>query len=226
MNEQEFDFLDFGAGKGGSLDFARRRLGGRRGLGIDKSRKNVEQLRNSGYDCIEGDITTLDLDDKAVKFVVMSHILEHLPDLDAVRQTIAGAVRISQDFIFIQGPWFDADDYLEKLGLKLYWSDWRGHPCHLTTRQLGEILRSMELTEHVIMGRDVISGSGDSAIHPLNSPGDQHDYEPQTHPEKPEITFDLRIYREMVCLVRLRPLPNWDQLLKARHGCEVIRAIP
>jgi hypothetical protein len=83
-----FDFLDFGASTGSSIEFARERLGGRRGLGVDLDPNKVETMRRCGYDCIQADVTGLDLPAKAVKFVLMSHFLEHLPDLECARKAI------------------------------------------------------------------------------------------------------------------------------------------
>ena len=72
----------------------------------------------------------------SVRFVTISHTLEHLRDLVEVRKTLGSAVKVATDFLFIRGPYFDADDLLQTQGLKFFWSDWSGHPCHLTTGQL------------------------------------------------------------------------------------------
>lgn len=218
---KDFDFLDFGSSKSGCIDFAKKRLGGKRGLGIDNNPVKVDEARKAGYDCVVGDITALDFQNDVVRFVTMSHVLEHLLDLNAVREVISCAAKVATDFLFIQGPWFDADQYLRSYGLKLYWSDWHCHPCHLTTKQLQEILHGLDLDDHVIMARIPIVDSADPAIHPITSPRGQHSYDPAVHPEKPnDVVFDIKIYREMVCYVRLRPLlSNWDRLIKARPSC-------
>ncbi len=132
FNLSDYDFLDFGASKGGAIDFAIQRLGGTKGLGIDRDPNKVQGMIERGYDCLLGDITRLPLPPDSVRFVTMSHILEHLPDLTVVKEAILCASRIASDFLFIQGPYFDADEYLKNNGLKYYWSDWHGNPCHLT----------------------------------------------------------------------------------------------
>ena len=43
-----YDFLDFGASSGGCIDFARAKLGGRNGLGIDRDPLKVAQMRAKG----------------------------------------------------------------------------------------------------------------------------------------------------------------------------------
>ena len=220
---KDFDFFDFGTGRGRCIDFAKFCLGGRRGLGIEKKREAAERLRDSGYDCIHGDVTSLEFPRDAVRFVTMSHFLEHLPDLRAVRSAVEAGATVASDFLFFEGPWFDADEYLKDLGLKLYWSDWHGHPCHLTTLQLREILQDLGLVDHVFLSGTPIRNSRDRAVHPLNSPPEQHDYVRSIHPEKPSVTFDVNVYREFACFVRLRPVGNWDQLLKARSAWKVLQ---
>ena len=219
------DFLDFGASKGGCIDFAVQNLGGRKGLGVDIDPKKVARMRALGYDCIEGDITKLDLPANSVRFVTMSHVLEHLPDLDAVGRAIKSAARVASDFLFIQGPYFDADAALARYGLKFYWSDWHGHPCHLTTSQLGGLLHAERLRHYVLMARVRVFDSEDPSIHPLSSPQDQHDYSAAVHPPKPMVVFDppafdRPLYREMVCVVKLRPFGGWEEVLRARRGCD------
>ena len=220
---REFDFLDFGSSsRGGCIRLTKNRLGGNRGLGIDKNKASVEKMREQGYDCIEGDIRALNVASDLVRFVTISHVFEHLPHLIAVRDTIACAARAASDFLFIQGPWFDADECLESHGLKFYWSHWHGHPCNLTTVQLWEILQELGLNDYVIKARVPVLDSLDPAIHPIGSARNQHDDDSVIHPRKPKVTFDIDIYREMVCYVRLRTLPNRDLLLKTRKGCTLL----
>ena len=202
---EDFDFLDFGASSGGCIDFARAKLGGRNGLGIDRDPKKIEQMRAKGYCGAVGDVTALDFPDDSVRFVTMSHVLEHLRDLGEVRRTLECASKVATDFLFIRGPYFDADDLLRDLGLKFFWSDWHGHPCHLTTGQLRTILRDLGLTDLNIEKKYVVKDSSHEAIHPSSSPRDQHEYVAGTHPDKPFVVFDPPLYKEMVCYVRLRP---------------------
>ena len=85
-------------------------------MGVDIDPRRVANMRACGYDCIEGDVTDLVLRRNAVRFVTMSHVLEHLADLSMVERTVASAARVAREFLFIQGPWFDADRYLEEQG--------------------------------------------------------------------------------------------------------------
>lgn len=217
-----YDFLDFGASKGGCIDFAISRLGGRKGLGVDNDPKKIEQMREAGYDCIAADATGDRFPSRAVRFVTMSHFLEHLPNQDAVRAALAIGARTARDFLFIQGPYFDGDDYLRSLGLKFYWSDWHGHRCHVTTQLLATMLDSLGLRHYMMMARKTVETSDDPAIHPLSSPRDQSAYVAGDHPPKPSIAFGRPLYHEMVCLVRLRRFVGWQQVLDARRGCSHI----
>ena len=221
MNIDGYDFIDFGASLGSSFQFAQERLGGIRGVGIDISPEKVRQMRENGFDCLEGDITRLDLPSQSVRFVIMSHILEHLPDLATVEKVVAAGARLVTDFVYITGPYFDADDYLESHGLKFYWSDWTGHPCHLKVSDLERTLRKLGLGEATFLVGDEVLDSNHPSIHPLDSPPNQHDYDAEKHPPKPYVKFDRPIWREMSCIVRARPLDEMDQLLRARA-----RALP
>ena len=216
-----YDFLDIGSSKGGSIDFARSKLGGRRGLGVDVNPANVEYLRSHGYDCLHGDISQMAFPAKSVRFAVMNHVLEHMP-LHKGYKAVECAKTVATDFVYIRGPYFDADAFLRSRGLKFYWSDWHGHTCHLTISLLQAVLRGLDLEDFAILGRTPVNDSLDDSIHPLESPRDQHQYNPGEHPPKPSIRFNPPLHREIVCLVRLRDIPYWQDLLEAHRDCEVI----
>ena len=227
VSMEEADFLDFGASKGGSIEFAKKVLGGRHGVGVDRDAAKVARMRELGYACLQEDITSLEFSPKCVRFVVMSHVLEHLPDFEAIRRTVESSARVARDFLYIQGPYFDADVALSTQGLKFYWSDWRGHTYPLTTWELISLLHELGWTSYVLMGRLPVVDSSHSAVHPLSSPRDQHDYDPEIHPPKPHIVFrrpvhKRRVYCEFVCVVRLRAFPGWEAIVSARPDCELI----
>lgn len=202
--KNDFDFVDFGSKSGGSMDYAIKHLGGIKGLGIDIRSDIVGEARKNGHNLLVGDATKLDIPDKAVKFTVLSHFLEHLPNIKSVDLAISNALRISTDFIYIQGPCFDDDEYLKRKGLITFWSNWTGHPCHLTTEQLTAILKTYEVKDIKLELKKPIQDSDDVCIHSLNSPIDQHDYDPKVHPPKPSlIKFNKDIYREFSCYVSI-----------------------
>lgn len=58
-------------------------------------------------------------------------------------------------------------------------------------------------------------------------PPDQHDYQIDVHPPKPAVRFarplyPSPVYKEMVCVVRLRDFDGWDDIIRARRGCELL----
>lgn len=215
-----FDFVDFGASHGGCIDFAKRSLGGENGFGIDLDINKVKGMQALGYQCIQGDITRLgDIPDSSVRFVTMSHVLEHLPNADCVSKAIQEAIRISSEFIFIQGPYFDADDYLSNLGLKFYWSDWSGHTFHLTSGILSNIFKDLSVNDYELLARLRVESSADDYILPLSAQINQHHYDATIHPPKDQsIKFDIPIYKELVSYLKLSDVSNWSEIIKAREG--------
>lgn len=215
IGDKLFDFVDFGASKGGSIDFGVKKLGGKRGIGIDTDKGKIAAMMDCGYDCILGDALELDFPDKSMKFVIMNHFLEHLKNLSSIKRAVQQATRIATDFVFIRGPYFDADEYLNWLGLKLYWSDWSGHKYHLRISQMAGLLEEAGVIKYECLVSKPVSDSDDLAIHPLNSPRNQHAYDPAVHPKKPTVKFDMPVFREMVVIAALREITYWDKLRNA-----------
>lgn len=211
MDLSGYDFLDFGASTGGSIQLAKEHLGGRRGIGIDLDPRKVHKARENGCDCEVGDITNLDAPAQSVRFVVMSHVLEHLPNEQTLARALAEAARVARDFLFIRGPNFDDESYLREHGLKWYWSDWTGHSFHLTTTILQRHLNTLQLHDRYVIPFRGVRTASDPALHPLDSPKDQHQYIDGVHPPKPRQILDRLVFREFACFIRLRPFPEWTQ---------------
>jgi len=220
VTDNRIDFLDFGCSEGGSLKWAKRVLGGKEGLGIDNSPKKIAQAREAGWRAIVFDIKDIP-DRKLVRFTTLSHFLEHVPDLGAVRMFIRKACQVSTRFVLIKQPYFDADGYLLKHGLKTFWSDWHGHPNMMSTMTLFQILRDLKAKGHLdwfsVHARDRILSSADPRIHPLQSPIDQHEYDPARHPPKPaEIVFDVPVYYETVAFITMPGVEHREPFRKFR----------
>jgi len=198
-----FDFADFGCSNGSSLQFGIKVLKGRKGFGIDIDPKKVASAKAAGYDAIKGDFCNLDLPDGCVDFTILSHTLEHLPTLDCAKEAIKNAIRISRKFVFIRGPFFDADDYLKCLGLKFYWSDWTGHTLHLKAEHVMNILEEINAPNYEIYGRFLLNSSTDTTIHPLSSLKNQHHWELEKHGVKPILTLTQPVYREFCGIIWL-----------------------
>lgn len=204
-----YDFVDFGCSAGGSMAFARDHLGARRGLGLDIDRRKVEATREAGFEAEVTDVTTLDpAQAGTTRFAILAHFLEHLPELALAEACIDAAVRVADEFVFIRQPWFDADEALREMGLKLYWSDWHGHPNHMRLAELraplDRMLRQGRIGGYVLFGRTPVTDSDDRTIHPLSAPRNQHHWELELHGAKPSVAFGFPVYRELGALVRTR----------------------
>ena len=223
MNEpavdfRNYDFVDFGCGQGGSIDAAERLFGGRRGIGLDIDPRKVEAVRQAGFEGHVCDVTKISSKNNSVRFVMMSHFLEHLPGRNDAVACIKSACDLSREFVFIQQPCFDADGYLFSLGLKSYWSDWRGHAYHMTSLDLYNCLRSLRekgvIHRFSIYGAKPVLSSHDTCIHPVSSAVDQHDWDPSEHGPKPIIEFSWGIFREIKALIGVDPGIAWGDLEK------------
>ena len=205
---KEFDFVDFGCSAGGSIDWAKRRFGGRRGLGIDLSPEMIAAARAAGHDAMLADGARLEQFTGKVRFATMIHFLEHLSSLDAARKVVGTALGISRDFLYVRQPWFDSDGALMRRGLKLYWSHWRGHPLPMSSLQayalLDELRLARKCARFAIFGRKPIASSDDPAVLPLRAPSDGHQYEPERDGPKPAgIALD-GVFTELVIIAAPR----------------------
>ncbi len=212
IKNHRIDFLDFGCSTGRSLRWAQRTLGGVEGLGIDNSPQKVQRTVTGGFQAVNLDVSEIP-DRKMVRFVVLSHFLEHVSDLALVRQFVIKACRVSTEFVLITQPYFDADGYLLQCGLKTYWSDWHGHPNLMSSMSLYQILRDAQAAGHCakfsICARDPILTSSDSRIHPLSSPKDQHHYRWFRDPPKPrQIKFETPVFAELVAFITMHGIDH------------------
>ncbi len=215
IQSNKFDFLDFGAYSGDSLEYGEVHFFGERGLGIDLDPKRVAIMKKAGYDCVVGDLTKIIIPKKCVRFVKMAHILEHMPDYKAIERVVGLAEKSATNFLVITGPYFDEDKYLASKGFKLHWSDYPDHPYHLMVSELVHILNKLKLDNYEIYLRFPILNSSNQHIHPLNSPSHSHLYNPKIHPPKRHVSFNKDIWTDFVCYVQLKETKNWDQITKA-----------
>jgi len=224
----DFDFLDFGCSRGGSIELANRMFGEGRGLGLDIDPQKVALTKESGHAALVADLTRFTPKPDLVRYVMMSHMLEHLPGLSAAEQTIACGVNAARDFVFISQPWFDSDGYLFRKGLKLYWSDWRGHPNRMTCLQFHYVLeklrRARKVIGYSIFARNKIHSSLHRAIHPLSSPSDQHAHEERKHPAKDRVPvlFTEPVYSEIQVLVSIRPNDSLSKFRRVFPGSKYL----
>ena len=201
----EFEFVDFGCSAGGSLEkFPRMFKTKKPGLGLDISKEKVEVTRAAGHRAEICDLTTFRHPEK-VRFVGMSHLLEHIPDFNHVKHIIATACSLAKEFVYISQPFFDADGKLFENNLKLYCSHWSGHPNHMTVLEFHNVLQPMlekgTLKRFLIVGKKPILDSENKAVHPLTSPINQHAYDAAKHDPKKIMKFDFLVFRETIALI-------------------------
>lgn len=200
-----YDFVDFGCSTGGSIKFAQAAFNGGAAVGIDIDPAKVEKTRAAGYDAVLADATDPQQFDGQVRFSILSHFLEHLPSYDMVVKSLETAIRISEDFVFVRQPWFDCDGDLFRNGLKLYWSDWHGHPMTLTSLQMFRaVRRALEsglAARATIYGYKPIVDTDDECVIPLNAPLNSSKYDPEIHGPKIQPPLPLDAYRELVLIV-------------------------
>ena len=224
INIDEFDFCDFGCRNGGSIQYGIKHLKGKRGFGIDIDPKCVEVCQTNGYDAMVGDFCNINLPDKCVDFSLLFHVLEHLPTLNQAQAAIKNAIKISKKFVFIMGPYFDADDYLKSLGLKMYWSDWTGHPLHLTTDNLISILDELKVENYEIYKRSKLTTSSSEEFIPFNAPINSLQYDLIKHGEKPIVEFNQLLFREIMCIIWLSDtISNVDDIRRSRDDRYLIQ---
>jgi hypothetical protein len=113
---------------------------------------------------------------------------------------VVNAVNTSREFIFIQGPYFDADHKLRNLGFKLYWTDWHGHKSRPTGTFIKGVFDSLSLP-YRMYGFMPIPHSGDACVLPLSAPTDSFSYDAKLHGKKTKVPFAFPVYREVVCVL-------------------------
>jgi hypothetical protein len=202
---EQFDFVDLGAKNGNMEKYAQETFGAQRGLHFEINDVCVKTMEERGISCVQADITNMILPENCVDFVISTHTIEHLMDLDAVKRMIEISVNAVTDFVYLTWPWFDSDDYLKDLGLIPFPSTWDIHTCHVTISDLKNILKELSL-EGLFMAWPRIFSSEDDWILPIDYPKDMggfHNYKPE-YGIKPIVNFTQPVYHESVCFIVLR----------------------
>ncbi len=217
MNTLDHDFFCFGMPEPEFIEFIQKRLHGENGLAIENDHKRIQIAGKQEIEFINSNFTQLTYKDKCVRFVTLNHVLQRLDSFHEICQVIKSAARLATDFLFIQGPYYDADAYLESLGLKFFYSDWNSVSWHLTTDDLQKALAELGLRNYEIVVVCPTLNSRDPFLHPLESPPNQQKYHVELHPPKPEIELPAPVYKGFVCYVKLREIDYWDTLLTAKE---------
>jgi hypothetical protein len=117
-------FYDFGAGKGNSMIRSARIWGGA-GRGIERNARRCAEAVARGLDvrCVNLFDAMPELPDAGADYATICHVLEHLPTLAMIRETVFHAARVSRRFVYIEGPWCETDSALFRMGIKQRWND-------------------------------------------------------------------------------------------------------
>jgi len=209
VEEHGVQFFDFGCSNGGSIEHVNTKYDrDSKGMGFDISQTKLEEASSRDHLVSNFDILSLP-EQPMVGYTTMFHILEHIDSQATVSGFIQKACAVSRDFVFIIQPFFDADAFLFAHGLKLFWSDWGGHPNRMTTLEMYLILNALYRDKKIegfkIFGKGLICDSSYAQILPLNTLFDQQDYDPDEHPPKrTDLVFDFPVFKELAVLIEVR----------------------
>lgn len=203
-----FDFVDLGAKNGGMEKYSQETFNGHRGLHFEINDECIETMKSKNISCVQADITNLKLPKKSVDFVISTHTIEHLPNLELVKKVIDLSINTAKDFVYLTWPWFDSDDYLKELGFIPFPSTWDIHTCHVTISDLKNILKELSLKslEVLFMAWPRILNSRSDCILPIDysrNMGELHHYKPE-YGIKSTVNFTQPVYHESVCFIPLR----------------------
>lgn len=85
----------------------------------------------------------------------------------------------------------------------------------MTSLDLYKILIDIpEAKRFCIYGHNRITNSMHSALHPIESPIDQHGWNEHQHPPKFYIEFDQPVFTELLCLIQVNDSINFEAILK------------
>lgn len=209
-------FIDFGCGTGGSIEFVRGLLGGN-GLGIDISEQAVAQCRQAGLQAEAGDLLHYEGRSVAVAITAFD-LLPEIGDRADFEQAVARMILAARNFVLIQHHFFDADSALALNGQHV--------PGHFAKRVRFKPTMADYTTllfrlaaAHSICGF-AFFGVGDARLAPLGTEGGMAEANPPI-PAMPEMHRSLRVvigrkdidrFREAVRRCRTgRELFRWEQ---------------
>jgi hypothetical protein len=213
----QFDCIDIGADTN-SLAWAKAHLGARKPLGVNIEKTRLDRMREAGDSCVE--LNAFDIPkDIRPDYVVMGHFLEHLNSRDEVIEMVRRACDWAQKAVFINGPFFEDDDYIRGYGVKFAWGDWIDHVGRygLSTffAALSDKIPADRLA--VSLGFAVTNSSNDN-IFALNEAPNVGSYKTQRTVDKPRIDFPRPAFQEFAVVVAKSQDIDPVALSVARHG--------
>jgi len=212
------DFIDFGCGIGGSIEWAKAKFGGETHLGIDNRINEIQIATSKGFNVIFGDITSEEIKLPQCRYITMLHFLEHLKNEQQVEKIIEKAMKLANEFIYIKVPFFDATEYLKNLGFRLTWTNWIGHTTNVTAEMLKKIINKFSIQAEIGYLQPILNSKSNEII-PVDAPVDTIVYN-ELLGEKKYIEFE-EVYRETCCLININ-CQRFEELKKIINYKKVI----
>lgn len=199
---KSYKFLDVGCKVGGSFDVSKE-FGYKKeeGLGIDISESHVKNFIDAGYNGMVADATNLPFEDNSFELSIFNHVIEHLADEETGKKALDECLRVSSKYVFLGLPYFDADEYLNSLGFKLFFSDWTGHRNKVHLKKIQE--EYLKNYNYELKLNKKITDSHFPEILPLDSQKDSHHYNEKIHGYKEKISFTEDVWRDITILIKI-----------------------
>jgi hypothetical protein len=185
-----FDYVDFGCGRGGSLNLIRGMFGPGTALGVDSNPSLGRFANNQNYAFAVGDAVDSVGENRVYAGVVSAmHMVEHLPSKVEFELFMRGACRIAQEFVIVNCPIFDGCDRVRDAGFKFYWEEMSDHTYHVTVADVFGVLLNVGLP-YTIYGSHYVHWSQDDDLIPIDARVGSGHYDRETMGEKQTVKFD------------------------------------
>ena len=197
-----YDFIDLGAGNGGSIRHCAKRFKAR-GIGFEREAERGAMAQEKGSaEVVHADAALLDCE-KAVRFVSMMNFLEHLPDMRSVEDVVARAVRAARKFIYIRHPSFEGEEEARQRGYII--GHWNGprHTAHIKLADFAAMFERLGVGLVVVNNVEPIRHTSHELIVGLNG-------------EKSSEVIDPPLWRRHDIFVQIDPIAPryWDKITR------------
>jgi hypothetical protein len=218
INLEQYDFVDIGCATMGSAAFLSK-LGLKSGVGVSNDAARVKKAAAGGHAAVQLDPADLESFKGKTKICFISQHIERLESFADARKTLAAAVHVSRQAVFVRMPWFDSDGPNLKAGVKMFWSDWKAHTLPLTSlhfhRALAPLIGKNSIARFVILGYRPITDSGDDSVLPLAAERDSQKYDVRKHGEKAVFPLPVPTFTEIFVLVARQNPASLEKMIAA-----------
>ena len=202
----KIDFIDIGGSKGGSYKLIKHKFNFENGLAIDIDMRKVKESLMNNIPAVRLDATQMNIfNNNACKLISIIHTLEHLPNVEIIKNVLKESVRVASATIYITGPMY-YKDYLSEMGFQFFWSHWTGHTCLIEPKTIINIMKKLGQTNYKLNFNEKhkIRDSNDPCIHSINGLIDRHGYNNEIEiSKKKNIKFEKDIYNKFELIFTL-----------------------